>query len=487
MKLVIKLFPEITIKSAPVRRKQIRQLRHNIHAVCRPLDDRLALTGQWDHLELNASLTDPQEQDALIQRLMCISGIHQILQVQEYPLDTLDAMLAQVHCAFGQRLPGKTFCIRVKRAGSHPFSSPDVERFLGAGLLRLVADCRVNLTAPDIKISIEIRHDRWHLVHSRHQGAGGYPMGTQQPVLSLVSGGYDSAVASYLTMRRGLKTHFCFFDLGGHGHEKAVKELACYLWSRYGAAHQADFVTIPFTDVVKEIVTRVENRYRGVVLKRMMLRAASRIAERMQISTLVTGEAIAQVASQTLPNLAVIDAVTDKLVLRPLITMDKQEIIALAERIGTAEQSRRIPEYCGAISDKSSAWVQSKNLEREESFFEFSSLERAMDSARHICISSPAVEQEDAADKPVDVVHVADPDQVIIDIRHPGERRPGRLERVSCAVLNIPFYELASRFADMDGTCQYLLYCDKGLMSHMQALHLRDAGHTNVRVFQPAS
>ena len=486
MKLVITLFSEITIKSAQVRRKQIRQLRYNIRAVCGPLDENFSLSGHWDRLELETRLAGAPLQD-MIQRLTGISGIHQVLQVQEYPLETLEALAQQVQAVLGESLQGQTFCVRVKRTGAHPFTSHDVERFLGAALREQVPDCSVNLTAPAVRVELEIRHDRWYLVERRHKGPGGYPMGTQAPVLSLLSGGFDSAVASYQTMRRGLNTHLCFFDLGGPEHEQAVREMAWFLWSRYGALHDVHFVAVPFAGVVNEIVQRSENRYRGVILKRMMMRAASRIADRMGITTLVTGEAVAQVASQTLANLAVIDASTDKLVLRPLITTDKQDIIALAEQVGTAAMSRAIPEYCGAIAHKASAHVRAQDIEAAEARLDFSCLEQAIEASRCTPVSQWPQEKAEAAQAPVNVVCHPDPEHVIIDIRHPGERDAQSLEPAGCAVVTIPFYELARRFVEMDKARQYLLYCDRGVMSHVQALHLRDAGHTNVCVFQPAS
>src|SRR5690606_25517251 len=174
----------------------------------------------------------------------------------------------------------------------------------------------------DITLTMEIKDQTVYLVEKRYAGLGGFPVGTQEDVLSLVSGGFDSTVASFLAIKRGLKTHYCFFNLGGAEHETAVKEVAWYLWNRFAATHRVKFITVPFEAVVAEILEKVSPSNMGVVLKRMMLRAAERIAKRGRIDALVTGEAVAQVSSQTLPNLAVIDEVCSKLVLRPLITMD---------------------------------------------------------------------------------------------------------------------------------------------------------------------
>src|SRR5690606_3472936 len=172
--------------------------------------------------------------------------------------------------------------------------------------------------------------DRLFVIANKNRGLGGYPLGEQDPVLSLISGGFDSTVSTYLCIKRGLRAHYCFFNLGGRAHELGVKEVAYYLWNKYGSSHRVKFITVPFEDVVREILESVDNAYMGVVLKRMMLRAAEKVAASLEIPALVTGESVAQVSSQTLINLSVIDRATDMLVLRPLSTMDKGEIIGIS-------------------------------------------------------------------------------------------------------------------------------------------------------------
>ncbi|MEZ5483121.1 MAG: hypothetical protein R3E73_13495 [Porticoccaceae bacterium] len=196
---------------------------------------------------------------------------------------------------------------------------------------------------------------------------GGFPLGTQIRVMSLISGGFDSTVSSFLTMKRGLRTHFLFFNLGGRAHEVGVKEVAFYLWNRYSGSHRVRFITVPFEDVVAEILTSVENSQMGVILKRMMLRAGTRIADEMDVAALVTGEAVAQVSSQTLANLAVIDSVTEKLVLRPLITFDKNDIIDIARKIGTEEFAAKIRD-CGVISLNPTTRARPERIAEEEPF-----------------------------------------------------------------------------------------------------------------------
>jgi len=313
---------------------------------------------------------------------------------------------------------------------------------------------------------------------------GGFPIATQEDVLSLLSGGFDSGVASYMMIRRGCRTHYCFFNLGGAAHEIGVKQVAYYLWNKYGASHRIKFVSVPFEPVVAEILEKVENSQMGVILKRMMMRAASRVAERMRIQALVTGESLGQVSSQTLTNLSVIDRVTDTLILRPLITSDKQEIINTARQIGTADFAETMPEYCGVISKKPTVKAVMGKIEAEEANFDFGCLDQALAESRVYDIRELA---EEAASQVIEVESVSgfDDNQVVLDIRAPEEEEECPLMLENVEVQHMPFYQLSTRFDSLDQSKTYLLYCDRGVMSKLQALYLHEQGFTNVKVYRP--
>nr|MDQ6120034.1 hypothetical protein [Klebsiella pneumoniae subsp. pneumoniae] len=168
-------------------------------------------------------------------------------------------------------------------------------------------------------------------------------------MLSLISGGFDSGVSSYMLMRRGCRVHYCFFNLGGAAHEIGVRQVAHYLWNRFGSSHRVRFVAINFEPVVGEILEKVDDGQMGVVLKRMMVRAASKSRNAMACRRWSPAKRSA-VSSQTLTNLRLIDNVSDTLILRPLISHDKEHIIDLAREIGTEDFARTMPEYCGVIS-----------------------------------------------------------------------------------------------------------------------------------------
>ncbi|PJE79018.1 tRNA sulfurtransferase [invertebrate metagenome] len=483
MNFIVKLFPEITIKSTSVRKRFIKQLRRNLKTVLATIDPDVVVTGAWDSLKVTSVATDKVRQAGVRYLLSHTPGIGYWLEAAEYPLINLDDMLEKAVDAHKDELKGETFCVRCKRAGQHNFTSIDVERFIGAGLNRLTETAGVRLKNPDVLVRIEIKNNRYFMVQQRGQGLGGFPMGTQEPVMSLISGGFDSTVSSFLTMRRGIRTHFCFFNLGGSAHELAVKEVAYYLWHKFSLSHNVKFVTVPFEGVVEEILTKVDNSQMGVVLKRMMVRAASKIAEEAHIPALVTGEAVGQVSSQTLTNLTVIDKVTDQLVLRPLIAMDKQDIINTAEKIGTAEFARHIPEYCAVISRKPTTCATMKRILEEESHFDFSVLDQAVEDRRIAWVRDIA--KQDLHQQAVEVVHCVGNDDVLVDIRHPTEEELNPLVVTGKTIKKIPFYRLATDFVELDRSRQYLLYCEKGVMSQLQAMHLRDEGYSNVAVFRP--
>lgn len=483
MKFIVKLFPEITIKSKPVRKQLTKQLRQNVRRVLKPLDAGVEVVGEWDQLEVIPATTDPEILRRLADALQRIPGIANILEVREHEFKDLHHIYELAREAYAEELEGKSFVVRVKRAGIHDFTSIEAERYVGGGLNQHTGARGVDLHNPDLRIQLEIRDNKLYLIARRYEGLGGFPLGSQESVVSLISGGFDSSVASFLTMKRGLRTHFCFFNLGGMAHEVGVKQLSWYLWQRYGSSHRVQFITVPFEEVVAEILRSVDDSHMGVVLKRMMLRAATRVAEELEAGALVTGEAVAQVSSQTLTNLSLIDSVTPMLVLRPLVTMDKQDIIRLSREIGTEEFAKNMPEYCGVISRKPRTRARRDRVEHEESKFDFGVLERAL--ANRVAIAIDQVMESVVAAGEVPEVRVPSVEDVIIDIRRPDEEERNPLRLTNNQVLKIPFYELSSRMAELDAGRRYLLYCDQGVMSRLHGGHLQAQGYGNVLVYRP--
>lgn len=480
MKYLLKFSPEITIKSRPVRIRFVRQLRKNLRTQLKRVNSDIEVESNWDYLNIDV----PAEVDLHdVEEVMGHTpGVNSFNRVHEHPLTDLDDVFQHTLKIYGERLSGKTFAVRCKRSGRHTFNSMAVERHVGGRLKQSCDTAGVSLSKPQVLVRLEIRDDLVFVIDQNFPGLGGFPLGTQDSVLSLISGGFDSAVASYMTIRRGLHTHYLFFNLGGREHEMAVKEVALFLWMKYGSSHRVKFITVPFEDVVREILTRIDNPQMGVVLKRMMLRAATKIAETLEIDALVTGECVAQVSSQTLRNLAVIDEVTNALVIRPLAMSDKQEIVDLARKIGTDPFSAAIPEYCGVISVNPTTRARSHRVEREEGRFDFSLLDKAVETRREELIDELVL--EDGQVKQAQIYTEIPDGAAILDIRHPDEQEKRPLD-LPVETRHLPFYQLASRFQELPKETLWLLYCDKGIMSRLHASWLLEQDVENVAVYRP--
>ena len=481
MKFIIKLFPEIMIKSESVRKRFVKILTSNIRNVLTKYDDTVAVIKHWDYIEVRSKID--ANLPMLIEQLQRIPGIHHFLQVEEKPFANLHEIFEQTLSDVASQLENKTFCVRVKRKGKHECNSLEAERYIGGGLNQHIASAKGQLKNPDVTVRIEIEDDKMMLVRARYEGIGGYPIGTQEDVLSLISGGFDSGVSSYMLLRRGSRVHYCFFNLGGAAHEIGVKQMAYHIWQRYGSSHKVRFVAINFEGVVGEILENVDNGQMGVVLKRMMVRAASKIAQRFDIQAIVTGEALGQVSSQTLTNLRLIDEAAEVLVLRPLITHDKEQIIAMAKHIGTDDIAKSMPEFCGVISKNPTVKAIKAKIEQEEGNFNFAVLESAVESAQYLDIRQIA-EQTEKDVVSVDAVSVLGENDVIIDIRSPEEIDENPLHIEHQAMIQLPFYKLSSQFAELDQSKHYVLYCERGVMSKLQALYLKESGFNNVSVFK---
>lgn len=479
------------VKSDSVRRQITKILRSNLRSQFKRYAISADVQNRWDSLIV---VLDPKHDgDESIRRqtlriLTHTPGVGGSLEIEAFDFTTLHHAYEHVRDCYRERLAGNTFCVRLKRTGHHDFNSHEAEIYMGGHLLKETDARSVSLKHPEVLVQAEIRNQKIHVVKKQHQGIGGFPLGSQGEVLSLISGGFDSTVSSYLMMRRGLKTHYCFFNMGGSAHEIGVKQVAHYLWSTYSESHRVKFVTVPFEDVVAEILRNVDTAQMGVILKRMMLRAASQVADSLNLPALVTGEAVAQVASQTITNLAVIDRVCDHMVLRPLAAMDKQDIINIARRIGTETFAANMPEYCGVISVNPTIFGDRRKVDEAEAAFDFKVLDRALQSASYRRIDE-VLQGVNSGLESVDIIHTPSLSDVIIDIRHPQEVEDAPLMLTNNLIIPLPFYDLEQQMtgiATQHQDARFLLYCQKGTMSKIHAHHLNQNNQGRFAVYLDA-
>ncbi|WP_068696494.1 tRNA uracil 4-sulfurtransferase ThiI [Paenibacillus yonginensis] len=220
-----------------------------------------------------------------------------------------------------------------------PHSSHDLNRIVSEPLLDEFPFLKVDVKNPELELRVEVRQDRALLYCQVFPGAGGFPLGTNGKAMLLLSGGIDSPVAGWSAMRRGLEVecvHFHSYPFTSRKAEEKVIELAKVL-SQYSGRVKMHLV--PFTDIQTSLAGAGQDNLMITLMRRAMLRIATKLAEQREALALVTGDSLGQVASQTLGSMNVIGRVTDLPLLRPLVMMDKQEIIDLSQRIGTYELS----------------------------------------------------------------------------------------------------------------------------------------------------
>ena len=260
----------------------------------------------------------------------------------------------------------ESFAVRAHIVGSYPTSSKDIEREAGAAILaRLGKDnVTVNLEDPKKTINIEIRGNTTYLYDRRFAGCGGLPYASQGRLVGMLSGGIDSPVASWLMMKRGSHVIPLFIDMApyaGRDYEQKAIDVATKL-REFAPVSKYRMITAPFAKILDAISRASEARYRCVLCKRMMYRVACSIAEKQQALGIVTGESLGQVASQTLLNLTTISEAARLPIYRPLIGLDKMEIQALAQRIGTYDISIRKVHGCTFVPQKPATSAKAQTI-----------------------------------------------------------------------------------------------------------------------------
>jgi thiamine biosynthesis protein ThiI len=338
--LHITLSGDIFLKS---RRTQPRMVQRVVANLRTAFDDA-GYRGRLHRIGSHRFELDPgSRKGPVIERATRVFGVASVDEVVELAADDLATLAADIARQASDRVAGKTFGIRVKRRGEHSWRSMDLAR--EAGTLLVAAGGRVNLDAPEEPVDVTVLGDRAFLVVERHRAAGGLPVGTQEPVLCLVSGGFDSVVAAWMMLSRGCPVEFIHFKLTCSQSDHAVA-VARSLWERWGYGTDPLVHVVDFQPVKAALLQHVDARMRQVALKVLMAQAASRVAEEREILALVTGDALGQVSSQTLPHLVAISAASEIPLLRPLLGLPKETIIDYARKIGTAEISARAREVC---------------------------------------------------------------------------------------------------------------------------------------------
>lgn len=323
----------------------IIQLQRNIQEALGDYTD-IRVTRSQGRLFIELNGQDP---DPIIQKCKNIFGIYSFSLAIKVPNDKREIKEGAL-AALQQNNHAKTFKVAVRRANkAFPIRSQEMNQILGAHLLKNTSNFTVDVHQPDVEIKVEIRERATYITSTVVPGAGGLPVGTGGKVLLLLSGGIDSPVAGYLAMKRGVQLEMIHFHSPPFTSERAKQKVidATKVLTEFGGNIKVHLV--PFTKLQQEIFKTIPERYAMTVMRRVMLQISEKLCEKENILAMATGESLGQVASQTLASMNVINEVTNLPVIRPLVGLDKEEIISLSKKIGTYEISIRPHEDCCTI------------------------------------------------------------------------------------------------------------------------------------------
>lgn len=364
----------------------LQQLQHHVQHKIRAFPTaKVTQTQGRMFILLNGE--DPEPIFAICKQIFGISSMSAAIKVEKDEEKIKEAALY----ALQQSRSVRTFKVVSRRIDkSFPVGSQELNRILGGHLLTNTSDITVDVHKPDVEINVEVRQEAAYITSEVIEGLGGLPVGSGSKTLLLLSGGIDSPVAGYLAMKRGVEIEAVHFHSPPYTSERAkqkVLDLAQKL-TVYGKTIRVHLV--PFTKLQQAIFKEIPDGYTMTVMRRMMMRISEELCNQRNILSITTGESLGQVASQTMESMHAINAVTNLPVLRPLITMDKSEIIRISEKIDMYDISIRPYEDCCTIFQPKAPKTKPK-LDRvtyaEEQYDFTSYIEEAVENTEVVKVS----------------------------------------------------------------------------------------------------
>lgn len=328
------------------RRIFISQLAHNIKKSLHEFDEvKIQSDRDRMHLELNGA-----DSGQVMARLTPIFGIQSFSPVIKIEKET--ELICQTAIDMVKEIwtEGQTFKVQSRRSDKQfIWDSNDMNREVGGAIYHGIPGIEAKMIQPDIRVDVEVRKEAAYLSCQTVLGRGGLPVGSSGKGMLMLSGGIDSPVAGYLAMKRGLEIEAVHFFSPPYTSEKALekaKDLTVKLTPYVGGIK---FITVPFTEIQEEIKRATPSGYWMTITRRFMLRLTDLIREKRNGLAIVNGESLGQVASQTMHSMVAINEVTATPIIRPVVTMDKNEIIEIAESIDTFELAIQPFEDCCTI------------------------------------------------------------------------------------------------------------------------------------------
>ena len=330
--------------------------------------------------------------DAAAEQVSHVFGISAFSRARVVPKDMTEILTAATDYLAASLKAARTFKVEAKRSDkSFPLTSPQISAEVGGAILSRFPHLTVDVHEPDLLVMVEIRDFGAYIHAAQLPGAGGMPVGTAGRAGLLISGGIDSPVAAYMMAKRGLELTAIHFASPPYTSERAEMKVISLLRQVAQYAGHIYLNIVPFTHIQEEIGRCCPEELFTLLMRRCMMRIAERVARADNCGALITGESVGQVASQTVPALACTDAVCTLPVFRPVIGMDKEEIITIARRIGTFDISIQPYEDCCTVFTPRHPRTRPTlaMLEEAEKALDFEALiDEAVAGIRHISVDA---------------------------------------------------------------------------------------------------
>ncbi len=339
---------EIVLKG--LNRRQFEgKLMKNIKKTLKPL-------GSFSIKNVQSTISIVPEDDSIdldeaCERVSRVFGIVTYSRAAQCPEKTLESIIETATEYLSDQLKeAKTFKVESRRSDKRfPYKSPEISRETGAAILRKYNHLKVDVHNPDLVVTVEVRDYNAYVRGKALKGAGGIPVGTGGKAVILISGGIDSPVAAYMMAKRGVRLVAVHFASPPYTSERAEQKVVKLLKKVSLYSGDMEMYTVPFTEIQETIRKKCPEDYFTLIMRRLMMKIAERIARKEDCKALITGESLGQVASQTISALGCTDEAANLPVFRPLIGMDKQEIVDISYKIDTYETSIEPYEDCCTV------------------------------------------------------------------------------------------------------------------------------------------
>ncbi|MEO0275338.1 MAG: tRNA uracil 4-sulfurtransferase ThiI [candidate division WOR-3 bacterium] len=414
---------------------------------------------EWSRIFFNSN---DERCEEILKRIF---GIVSFSKTQKFEWLSFDDLLLKGKDFFLPLVKNKKFAVRARVTGAN-LSSREIEIKLGSLLYEFSKG--VDLENPEITCFVEVRGKNVYFFNEIIKCEGGLPLGSEGKVISLLSGGYDSAVASFLMAKRGVHVDFLFYNLGGFSHLNASFNVAKILWKKWGYGIKQKFFVCDLRPIVSEIKNKINEKYWNIVLKRIMFKIADRFVKENDYEGFITGSSVGQVSSQTLRNLRISAYGISSPIFHPLLGFDKTEIIEISKKIGTYEISEKVKEYCAIVPERPVTRPSLEEVLREEEKIPEGLIDYVFSYITEFDLN------RDIEDLYISVEEIEE-NSIIIDIRENKE------EKIKGAI-EMDFFDLLTYTDNLSKEKKYIIICEFGLRSEEAAKRMKEMGF-NVKNF----